>query len=103
MGSAAPEGLEGEFDDRIDERFPVFSSASLAEALPGPLTPMTLDVQLSGLRAAGRAMGRVLALGGVVADEWERRAIAVFGHRPYIRCRPILWPPPSCRGGTRRP
>lgn len=84
LGSAAPEGLEGEFDDRIDERFPVFSSASLAEALPGPLTPMTLDVQLSGLRAAGRAMGRVLALGGVVADEWERRAIAVFGHRPYI-------------------
>lgn len=45
---------------------------------------MTLDVQLSGLRTAGRAMGRVLALGGVVADEWERRAIAVFGHRPYI-------------------
>ncbi|OSC39775.1 NAD(P)H-binding protein [Mycobacterium decipiens] len=84
LSSAAPEGLEGEFDDRIDERFPVFSATSLAESLPGPLTPMTLDVQLSGLRAAGRAMGRVLALGGVVADEWGSRAIAVFGHRPYV-------------------
>ncbi len=84
LRSAAPEGLEGEFDDRIDPRFPVFSATDLAEALPGPLTPITLDVQLSGLRSAGRAMGQPLALGGVVADEWGSRAIAVFGHRPYV-------------------
>ncbi|VBA53556.1 hypothetical protein LAUMK191_02836 [Mycobacterium attenuatum] len=84
LNSVGPEGLEGEFDDRIDPRFPVFSATGLAEALPGPLTPMTLDVQLSGLRAAGRAMGRILALGDVVAQEWESRAIAVFGHRPYV-------------------
>ena len=45
LGSAAPDGLEGEFDDRIDPRFPVFSANGLAQALPGPLTPMTLDVQ----------------------------------------------------------
>lgn len=84
LRSASPEGLEGEFDDRIDPRFPVFSAAGLAEALPGPLTPITLDVQLSGLRAAGEVMSRVLALGDVVAQEWANRAIAVFGHRPYI-------------------
>lgn len=84
LRSAAPDGMEGEFDDRIDPRFPVFSTSSLAEALPGPLTPITLDVQLSGLRAAGQAMGRVLALGDVVAQEWASRAIAVFGHRPYV-------------------
>ncbi|MBW0016992.1 MAG: NAD-dependent epimerase/dehydratase family protein [Mycobacterium sp.] len=84
LRSAAPDGMEGEFDDRIDPRFPVFSATSLAEALPGPLTPMTLDVQLSGLHMASRAMGRVLALGDVVADEWTSRAIAVFGHRPYV-------------------
>ncbi len=84
LRSAAPEGLEGEFDDRIDPRFPVFSASELAEALPGPLTPMTLDVQMSGLRSAGRAMGQPLALGGVVAEEWGTRAIAVFGHRPYV-------------------
>jgi len=29
-------------------------------------------------------MGQVLALGGVVSDEWESRAIAVFGHRAYV-------------------
>lgn len=81
---AAPDGIEGEFDDRIDPRFPVFSAAPLAEKLPGPLTPMTLDVQLAGLRAANRAMSQVISLGDVVADEWGSRAIAVFGHRPYV-------------------
>lgn len=84
LGCAAPDGLEGEFDDRIDPRFPVFSAATVRAALPGPLTPMTLDVQLAGLRAANRAMSQVMALGGVVAAEWASRAIAVFGHRPYV-------------------
>ena len=84
LHSAAPEGLEGEFDDRIDPRFPIFSAKGLADTLPGPLTPMTLDVQLSGLRTASRVMGQLLALGGAVADEWWSRSIAVFGHRPYV-------------------
>jgi nucleoside-diphosphate-sugar epimerase len=84
LRSVSPEGLEGEFDDRGDPRFPVFSAAPLAETLPGPLTPMTLDVQLGGLRAAARAMGTVMAIGDVVAEEWGSRAIAVFGHRPYV-------------------
>ncbi|OBI20241.1 NAD-dependent epimerase/dehydratase family protein [Mycobacterium sp. E2497] len=82
--SAAPDGVEGEFDDRIDPRFPIFSAGNLARALPGPLTPITLDVQLSGLRTANRVLGHVLALGGVVGEEWGNRAIAVFGHRPYV-------------------
>ena len=82
--SASPEGLEGEFDDRIDPRFPVFSATALAETLLGPLTPMTLDVQIAGMRAANRVMSQVMACGDVVADEWGSRAIAVFGHRPYV-------------------
>lgn len=81
---AAPEGLEGEFDDRIDPRFPIFSATTLAEALPGPLTPITLDIQLNGLRTASRVVGQVLALGSVIGDEWDSRAVGVFGHRPYI-------------------
>jgi nucleoside-diphosphate-sugar epimerase len=84
LRSASPEGLEGEFDDRADPRFPVYSAAPLAETLPGPLTPMTLDVQLGGLRAAARAMGTVMAIGDVIAEEWGSRAIVVFGHRPYV-------------------
>jgi uncharacterized protein YbjT (DUF2867 family) len=84
LRSASPDEQEGEFDDRADPRFPVFSAAPLAETLPGPLTPMTLDVQLSGLRAAARVITPVMACGEIVAAEWESRAIAVFGHRPYV-------------------
>ncbi len=91
LRSAAPDGLEGEFDDRIDPRFPVFGTNGLTEALPGPLTPITLDVQLSGLRTAGRVMGQALALGGVV----DRR-MGEQGHRG-VRS------PALCRGvGERR-
>jgi nucleoside-diphosphate-sugar epimerase len=84
LRSASPDEQEGEFDDRADPRFPVFGAAPLAETLPGPLTPMTLDVQLSGLRAAARMITPVMACGEIVAAEWESRAIAVFGHRPYV-------------------
>jgi len=84
LRSASADEQEGEFDDRVDPRFPVFSATPLALTLPGPLTPMTLDVQLAGLRAATRMIGAVMASGAVVAGEWESRAIAVFGHRPYV-------------------
>jgi nucleoside-diphosphate-sugar epimerase len=84
LRSASPDEQEGEFDDRIDPRFPMFSAVPLAETLPGPLTPMTLDVQVPGLRAAARMIGTVMACGDVVAAEWESRAVAVFGHRPYV-------------------
>ncbi len=81
---AAPDELEGEFDDWIDPRFPVFSATGLTETLPGPLTPMTLDIQLAGLRSASRVMAQVMTPGSAVAAEWASRAIAVFGHRPYV-------------------
>ena len=84
LRTASPDEQEGEFDDRVDPRFPVFSAAPLAQTLPGPLTPMTLDVQIPGLRTAARMIGRVMACGDLVAAEWESRAVAVFGHRPYI-------------------
>ena len=84
LPSAAPEGLEGEFDDRIDPRYPIFSASGLTDVLPGPLTPMTLDVQVPGLRAARRAMAQVMPPGSPVVAEWVNRAMAVFGHRPYI-------------------
>jgi nucleoside-diphosphate-sugar epimerase len=84
LRSALPDEQEGEFDERVDPRFAVFSAVPLAETLPGPLTPMTLDVQIPGLRAAARMIGTVMACGDVVTAEWGSRAVAVFGHRPYV-------------------
>ncbi|WP_207760695.1 NAD-dependent epimerase/dehydratase family protein [Mycolicibacterium sphagni] len=81
---AAPSGADGEFDDRIDPRFPVFVASPLHEVTAAPLTPMSLDVHLSGLRAAGRTLSQLLDLRGPVAGEWESRLVAVFGHRIYL-------------------
>ena len=82
--SAAPEGAEGEFDDRIDPRFPVFVTAPFVAAHAGPLTPMSLDLHATGLRCGARAVAQLLDLPPAVAREWESRLVAVFGHRIYL-------------------
>jgi nucleoside-diphosphate-sugar epimerase/phosphohistidine swiveling domain-containing protein len=84
LPSAAPDGAEGEFDDRIDPRFPMFVASPLHETTAGPLTPMSLDLHLTGLRAAGRTLSQLLDLRDPVAGEWESRLVAVFGHRIYL-------------------
>lgn len=84
MPSAAADGAGGEFDDWIDPRFPTFVASPLCETAAGPLTPMSLDLHLSGLRTAGRALAQLLDLRDPVASEWERRLVAVFGHRIYL-------------------
>ena len=82
--SAAPEGADGEFDDRIDPRFPVFVTTPFTPAHAEPLTPMSLDLHATGLRAGARAVAQLLDLPPAVAREWESRLVAVFGHRIYL-------------------
>ncbi|MGY4709336.1 hypothetical protein ACXDF8_07230 [Mycolicibacterium sp. CBM1] len=84
--TAARDGAEGEFDDRIDPRFPVFLAAGSAGfgGMRGPLTPMSLDLHLGGLRGAARSVARLLDLRAAVAEEWDSRLVAVFGHRAYL-------------------
>ena len=84
MVSAAPDGAEGEFDDRIDPRFPVFVTTPFTGAHAVPLTPMSLDLHATGLRTGARAVAALLDLPPVVAREWESRLVAVFGHRIYL-------------------
>ena len=84
LASIALPSMVAELDDRIDPRFPVYSVTDSVESFPGPLTPLSLDVHAAGLRAANRALGRVMGLRGELADEWEGRGNAVFGHRMYL-------------------
>lgn len=78
--SAAPPAADGEFDDRVDSRFPVFVATDVRD----PLTPMSLDLHLGGLRTAARSLLHLLDLPAALGDEWESRIIAVFGHRVYL-------------------
>lgn len=81
--SVALPSMAVELDDRIDSRFPVFSAYQTAELFPAQLTPLSIDVHTAGLRAAGRTLARIAGLTGPVAEEWESRGHAVFGHHVY--------------------
>ncbi|HMZ14869.1 MAG TPA: hypothetical protein PLS04_12090, partial [Mycobacterium sp.] len=82
LAGAAPEGAEGEFDSRIDPRFPVFVAAGFGDT--GPLTPMSMEVHLTGLRMGARAGSQLLNLPPAVGTEWDTRLVASFGHRIYL-------------------
>ncbi|NKY28693.1 PEP-utilizing enzyme [Nocardia gamkensis] len=82
--SVAPEGLEGEFDDRVDPAYPVHTATNTSEALPGPLTPLTVDLQAGAIRLANAAMGRMIALEGIALEHWTSRVTTVLGHHIYI-------------------
>lgn len=81
--SVALPSMAVECDDRIDSRYPVFSAHQTAELFGERLTPLSIDVHTAGLRAAGRTLARLAGVTGPVADEWEDRGHAVFGHRLY--------------------
>jgi phosphohistidine swiveling domain-containing protein len=83
LASVALPSMAVELDDRIDPRYPVFSAYQTAELFPSPLTPLSIDVHTAGLRAAGRMLAGMAGRTGPVADEWESRGHAVFGHRLY--------------------
>ncbi|MFC9897027.1 PEP-utilizing enzyme [Nocardia sp. NPDC127579] len=80
----APEGLEGEFDDRVDPRYPVHTATNTSEALPGPLTPLTIDLHAGAIRLANEAMGAMIALEGIALEHWTSRVTTVLGHHIYI-------------------
>lgn len=81
--SVALPSMAVEMDDRIDTRYPVYSAYRTAELFPAQLTPLSIDVHTAGLRAAGRTLARLAGLTGPVAEEWESRGHAVFGHHVY--------------------
>ncbi|MDV6314459.1 NAD-dependent epimerase/dehydratase family protein [Gordonia amicalis] len=84
LAYSGPEDLRGEFDTPIDRRFPVYSQTNLAEALPGPSTALTLDVQGRALRGTTSAVAELLGLPGALRTEASARLQAVDAHRMYI-------------------
>ncbi|MEU8899119.1 PEP-utilizing enzyme [Nocardia sp. NPDC048505] len=84
LADVAPPGLEGEFDDRVDPRYPVHTATNTSEALPGPLTPLTIDLHAGAIRLANEAMGTMIALDGIALEHWTSRVTTVLGHHIYI-------------------
>ena len=74
----------GEFDTpRADPNYPEWTCANLAEAFPGPMTPLSLELIRAALFTGADQVARTLPLDDRIRDNIRRRQLAIFGHRFY--------------------
>jgi nucleoside-diphosphate-sugar epimerase/phosphohistidine swiveling domain-containing protein len=90
MRPAGPPGLNGEFDSLVDPAIPAFSSANTSEAMPGPLTPLALELAMDCMRTAGATMGDLVKLPRDIADLVADRSTASFGHGVFANVSVIV-------------
>ncbi|WP_019875916.1 NAD-dependent epimerase/dehydratase family protein [Sporichthya polymorpha] len=90
MYPAGPEGLNGEFDSLVDPALPDYSSANTSEAMPGPMTPLALELSLNCMRTAGAAMGDLVQLPHEIAELVADRSTASFGHGVFANMSVIV-------------
>lgn len=74
----------GELDTpRADPNYPEWSCANLAEAFPGPMTPLSVELIRDALFTGADQVASLLPLDNTVRDNIRRRQLAIFGHRFY--------------------
>lgn len=79
-----PDEACGEFDTpRADPNYPEWTCANLAEAFPGPMTPLSLELIRDALFTGADQVATMLPLDERVRDNVRRRQLAIFGHRFY--------------------
>jgi nucleoside-diphosphate-sugar epimerase/phosphohistidine swiveling domain-containing protein len=80
---ANDEGVSGEFDTSLHPDWPVFTAANSSEAFPGPMTPLSLELSLESLRAAGVQSADVLRVDGEIRRVLVEEQTGAFGHGVY--------------------
>lgn len=79
-----PSEAVGEFDTpRADPRYPEWTCANLAEAFPGPMTPLSLELVRDVLFTGADQVALLLPLDESIRENVQRRQLAIFGHRLY--------------------
>ncbi|MGW8815582.1 NAD-dependent epimerase/dehydratase family protein [Gordonia terrae] len=82
--SVIDQTVAGEFDTvSADPRYPEWTCANLAEAFPGPMTPLSLQLNRDALFASADVVARLLPLPEHIRDSVRTRQLGVFGHRLY--------------------
>jgi nucleoside-diphosphate-sugar epimerase/phosphohistidine swiveling domain-containing protein len=79
-----PPELRGEFDDLIDPTMSDYTATNVGESFPGPLTPLSLELGLTGIRAATEVTNRMVGFDGWLAHECQSRFVASFAHNIYL-------------------
>ena len=80
---AAPDGVAGEFDTSVHPNWQVFTAANTSEAFPGPMTPLSLELAIDALRAAGAQAADVLRIDGELKRALSQEQVGAFGHGVY--------------------
>lgn len=80
---AAPAGVAGEFDTTVNPKYQVFTSANIAEAFPGPMTALSLDLGYDAMRIAAGAASEYLGLPAQLAWMLDAEAVGIFANTIY--------------------
>jgi phosphohistidine swiveling domain-containing protein len=87
---AAGAGLGGEFDTGVDPSWPVYTAVNTAEAFPGPMTPLSLELSLDGACGNGVQAAELLRPPGALRHALEEQGTGSFGHRIYFNVSVLL-------------
>jgi phosphohistidine swiveling domain-containing protein len=83
-------GLAGEFDTGVDPAWPVYTAVNTAEAFPGPMTPLSLELSLDGACGNGVQAADLLRPIGELRRALEEQGTGSFGHRIYFNVSVLL-------------
>ncbi len=73
----------GEFDTDVDPRWPAYTAVNTTEAFPGPMTPLSLELSLDGMRAMGVHAVEAMSVDGELRRAVIEEQTGAFGHRIY--------------------
>jgi phosphohistidine swiveling domain-containing protein/nucleoside-diphosphate-sugar epimerase len=74
----------GEFDTTVDPEWPAFTCANVAEAFPGPMTPLSLELAMEAMRATGVLAADIVRMKGEIRRAVTDEHVGCFGHNLYI-------------------
>ncbi|MBS4727410.1 hypothetical protein MSM1_03210 [Mycobacterium sp. SM1] len=77
-------GAGGEFDTTVDPQWPEFTCANVAEAFPGPMTPLSLELAMEAMRATGILAAQIMQLTGAIRRAMTEEHVGCFGHSIYV-------------------
>ena len=95
---ANDEGAGGEFDTDVDPAWSAYTAANTAEAFPGPMTPLSLELSLEAGRITGALSADLLQMEGEVRRALIEEQTGSFGHTIYLNMSVLLATTPVLPG-----
>ena len=95
---ANDDGAGGEFDTDIDPAWSAYTAANTAEAFPGPMTPLSLELSLEAGRTTGALSADLLQMKGEVRRALIEEQTGSFAHTVYLNMSVLLATTPILPG-----